>query len=167
MGKIVAGIGTSHVPSIGAAYDKGEQKSNAWSPLFSAYEPVQDWLEELKPDVAIITYNDHGCDFFFDKYPTFAIGAADEYLIGDEGFGMRPLPPVPGNSEFSWHLIRELVYINCSTGVVALSKLFVSYKGIVVYFHVFIKRLYQSITAITKLINPSSKIIQLSRCAAK
>ena len=76
MGKIVAGIGTSHVPSIGVAYDKGEQKTDAWSPLFNVYEPVQEWLAELKPDVAIISYNDHGCDFFFDKYPTFAIGAA-------------------------------------------------------------------------------------------
>ena len=110
MGKIVAGIGTSHVPSIGIAYDKGEQKTESWRPLFDAYEPVQDWLAKLKPDVAIITYNDHGCDFFFDKYPTFAIGAADEYPIGDEGFGVRPLPPVPGDSKFSWHLINELVY---------------------------------------------------------
>ena len=66
--------------------------------------------QSFKPDVAIITYNDHGCDFFFDKYPTFAIGAADEYPIGDEGFGMRALPPVPGDPKFSWHLINELVY---------------------------------------------------------
>ena len=29
MGRIVAGIGTSHVPSIGVAYDKGQQKSEA------------------------------------------------------------------------------------------------------------------------------------------
>ena len=64
MGKIVAGIGTSHVPSIGVAYDKGEQKTDSWSPLFSAYEPVQEWLAELKPDVAIIAYNDHGCASF-------------------------------------------------------------------------------------------------------
>ena len=28
MGKIVAGIGTSHVPSIGIAYDKGEQNGD-------------------------------------------------------------------------------------------------------------------------------------------
>ena len=34
MGNIVAGIGTSHVPSIGVAYDKGEEKTDAWSPLF-------------------------------------------------------------------------------------------------------------------------------------
>ena len=110
MGRIVAGIGTSHVPSIGVAHDKGEQQSNAWKPLFDAYIPVNKWLSELRPDIAIITYNDHGCDFFFDKYPTFAIGAADQYAIGDEGFGIRPLPPVPGHTDFSWHLCEHLIY---------------------------------------------------------
>lgn len=110
MGRIVGGIGTSHVPTVGAAYDKGEQQSTAWKPLFDAYTPVQEWLSEIKPDVAVIVYNDHGCDFFFDKFPTFALGTADEYAIGDEGFGIRPLPPVPGNSDFSWHLAEQLVY---------------------------------------------------------
>ncbi len=110
MGKIIAGIGTSHVPSVGVAYDKGEQQTPAWKPLFDAYEPVKEWLAEEKPDVAIIAYNDHGCDFFFDKYPTFAMGAADQYAIGDEGFGMRPLPPVPGNADFSWHLCEQLIW---------------------------------------------------------
>ena len=42
--------------------------------------------------------------FPLGKYPTFAIGAADEYAIADEGFGTRPLPPVPGDAEFSIHL---------------------------------------------------------------
>jgi protocatechuate 4,5-dioxygenase beta chain len=110
MAKIIGGIGTSHVPSVGVAYDKGEQNSNAWKPLFDGYKPAQEWLKEIKPDVAILVYNDHGCDFFFDKYPTFAIGAANEYPIGDEGFGTRPLPPVKGNAEFSWALCEHLIY---------------------------------------------------------
>jgi protocatechuate 4,5-dioxygenase beta chain len=110
MARIVAGIGTSHVPSIGAAYDQGRTQDPDWKPLFDAYEPVREWLAELKPDIAIMVYNDHGADFFFDRYPTFAIGAAEHYGIADEGFGPRPLPPVPGNPEFSWHLCEQLVY---------------------------------------------------------
>lgn len=110
MGRIIAGIGTSHVPSIGAAYDRGKQATPAWRPLFDAYVPVREWLEELKPDVAIMVYNDHGADFFFDKYPTFAVGAADRYDIADEGFGVRPLPPIDGHLEFSQHLCEALVY---------------------------------------------------------
>jgi protocatechuate 4,5-dioxygenase, beta chain len=59
--------------------------------------------------VAIVVYNDHGVDFMFDKYPTFAIGVADEYAIADEGFGTRPLPPVRGNAAFSTHLVESLI----------------------------------------------------------
>ena len=111
MTRIVAGIGTSHVPSIGVAYDQGRTQEPAWKPLFDAYEPVKAWLrEEARPDIAIVVYNDHGSSFFFDKYPTFAIGAADLYPVGDEGWGRRPLPDFPGDAAFSWHLTESLVY---------------------------------------------------------
>ena len=110
MARIVAGIGTSHVPSIGGAYDRGKTGSPAWKPLFDAYVPVRDWLKALRPDVVIMVYNDHGADFFFDKYPTFAVGCADSYAIADEGFGTRPLPAIPGDLAFSQHLCRALVY---------------------------------------------------------
>lgn len=110
MGQIIAGIGTSHVPSIGGAYDRKKTDNPAWKPLFDAYVPVREWLEKLKPDVALMVYNDHGADFFFDKYPTFAIGCAESYPVADEGFGVRPLPPVPGDLAFSQHLCTSLVY---------------------------------------------------------
>lgn len=110
MGRIIAGIGTSHVPSIGGAYDRGKAATPGWKPLFDAYVPVREWLKELQPDVAIMVYNDHGADFFFDKYPTFAVGCADRYAIADEGFGVRPLPEIPGDLAFSQHLCRSLVY---------------------------------------------------------
>jgi hypothetical protein len=110
MARIVAGIGTSHVPSIGRAYDMRKQEDAAWKPLFDAYVPVKAWLEqEVKPDIAIVVYNDHGTDFFFDKYPTFALGVSNKYDVADEGFGQRPLPGLPGNADFSWHLARSLI----------------------------------------------------------
>jgi protocatechuate 4,5-dioxygenase beta chain len=110
MGRIVAGIGTSHVPSIGGAYDRGKTATPAWKPLFDAYVPVREWLRELRPDVCIMVYNDHGADFFFDKYPTFAVGCAESYAIADEGFGVRPLPAIRGDLAFSQHLCSSLVY---------------------------------------------------------
>jgi protocatechuate 4,5-dioxygenase beta chain len=110
MGKLVAGIGTSHVPSIGGAYDKKRQQEPGWKPLFDAFVPVKQWLEKLKPDVALVVYNDHGGDFFFDKYPTFALGAAPHYQVADEGFGRRPLPDFEGDAEFSRHLCESLIY---------------------------------------------------------
>ena len=107
--RIVAGIGLSHVPSVGVAYDRGKMQTPAWKPLADAYVPVREWLARLKPDVAIVVYNDHGADFMFDKYPTFALGAAERYAIADEGFGTRPLPEVRGDAEFSMHLCQSLI----------------------------------------------------------
>ena len=108
--RIVGGIGLSHVPSVGPAFDRGKQQDPAWKPLFDAYVPVREWLAKLKPDVAIVVYNDHVAEFTFDRYPTFALGAADRYPIADEGFGTRPLPEIPGDAEFSIHLCEELVH---------------------------------------------------------
>jgi protocatechuate 4,5-dioxygenase beta chain len=107
--RIVAGIGLSHVPSVGPVVDRGRQAEAAWKPLFDAYVPVRQWLSLLKPDVAIVVYNDHGADFTFDKYPTFALGAAERYPIADEGFGTRALPAVPGDAALSIHLCEELI----------------------------------------------------------
>ena len=111
MSRIVAGIGSSHVPSIGPAYDNERFGEPDWKPLFDGYAPVKRWLaEEVKPDVIVFVYNDHGSDFALDRVPTFAIGVCDEYEQADEGPGERPLPPVPGDPEFSWYLARELIY---------------------------------------------------------
>jgi protocatechuate 4,5-dioxygenase beta chain len=107
--RIVGGLGLSHVPSVGVAYDRGKMQTPAWKPLWDAYVPVREWLVRLRPDVAIVVYNDHGADFQLDKYPTFAIGVAERYAIADEGFGTRPLPEVRGDAEFSTHLAESLI----------------------------------------------------------
>jgi protocatechuate 4,5-dioxygenase beta chain len=108
--RIVGGIGLSHVPSVGPVVDRGRQADPAWKPLFDAYVPVREWLQRLEPDVAIVVYNDHAADFSFDKYPTFALGVAERYAIGDEGFGTRALPEVQGDAELSTHLAESLIY---------------------------------------------------------
>ena len=109
MARIVGGLGLSHVPSVGVAYDRGKMHTPAWKPLADAYVPVREWLARLEPDVAVVVYNDHGAEFMFDKYPTFALGAAERYGIADEGFGTRPLPDIRGNAEFSVHLCESLI----------------------------------------------------------
>ncbi|HEX7054440.1 MAG TPA: class III extradiol dioxygenase family protein [Burkholderiales bacterium] len=107
--RIVAGLGLSHVPSVGVAYDRGKLQTPAWKPLWDAYVPVREWLAALEPDVVIVVYNDHAADFAFDKYPTFALGVAERYPVVDEGFGTRPLPEVPGDVDFSIHLCESLI----------------------------------------------------------
>jgi protocatechuate 4,5-dioxygenase beta chain len=109
MARIVGGIATSHIPSIGKAIARGLQNDPYWKRFFDGYKPVQEWLEDVRPDVAVVVYNDHGLNFFLDKMPTFAVGAAPEYGNADEGWGLPVVPSFPGDPEFSWHLIDSLI----------------------------------------------------------
>ena len=109
MSQICGGIFTSHVPGIGNAIARGLQQDPYWKPFFDGFEPVHEWLAREKPDVAVVFYNDHGLNFFLDKMPTFAIGAAPEYRHEDEGWGIGFSRPYPGHPELSWHIIEQVV----------------------------------------------------------
>ena len=109
MATIVGAVTTSHVPSIGGAIAKNKQQDPYWKPFFDGFPPVHRWLEKVKPDVAVVFYNDHGLNFFLDKQPTFAVGAAPQYTNSDEGWGIPTLPPFPGNQALSWHIIESLI----------------------------------------------------------
>jgi protocatechuate 4,5-dioxygenase beta chain len=109
MAKIIGGLGTSHIPAIGGAIHKGLQQEPYWKPFFDGFPPVQQWLGKVKPDVVVMFYNDHGLNFFLDKMPTFAVGAAAQYNNADEGWGIPTLPPFKGEVDLSWEIINHLV----------------------------------------------------------
>ncbi|HUW35807.1 MAG TPA: class III extradiol dioxygenase family protein [Rhodocyclaceae bacterium] len=109
MAKIVGGINVTHVPALGRAIAQNLQQDPYWKPFFDGFPPVHEWLAKVRPDVAVVFYNDHGLNFFLDKLPTFAIGAAAEYHNADEGWGIPTLPPFTGEPDLSWHLIEELI----------------------------------------------------------
>jgi protocatechuate 4,5-dioxygenase, beta chain len=109
MAKIVGAITSSHVPAIGRAIAKNLQRDAYWKPFFDGFPPVRQWLAEVKPDIAVVIYNDHGLNFFLDKMPTFSVGAAAEYRNADEGWGIPQVPPFAGDLDLSWHLIESLV----------------------------------------------------------
>lgn len=109
MAKLLAGVATSHVPAIGVALDQGKTGEPYWQPLFAGFEKSRAWMEALRPDVAIVVYNDHATAFSLELIPTFALGCAAEYPIADEGWGPRPVPPVPGHPELAWHMAQSLV----------------------------------------------------------
>lgn len=110
MAKILAGVATSHIPAIGAALDTGKSGEPYWKPIFDGYRRSKEWLAEIKPDVVIIVYNDHGTAFALDVVPTFALGVAAEYPPADEGWGPRPVPVVKGHLELSRHLAESLIF---------------------------------------------------------
>ncbi|EHR71531.1 hypothetical protein BurJ1DRAFT_2704 [Burkholderiales bacterium JOSHI_001] len=109
MAQIIGGVTTSHVPAIGRAIARNLQDDPYWKPFFDGFPPVRQWLARKKPDVVVVFYNDHGLNFFLDKQPTFAIGAAPEYRNADEGWGIPQVPTFAGEQDLSWHLINRLV----------------------------------------------------------
>jgi gallate dioxygenase len=109
MARIVGGIGSSHSPTIGFAFDKNKQDDPMWTPIFEAYKPVRRWMEEKKPDVLLYIFNDHVTSFFFDHYSQFALGVGESYSPADEGGGPRALPAVKGHPGLAHHVAAGLV----------------------------------------------------------
>jgi hypothetical protein len=109
MARLVGGVGCSHVPAVGVAIDKGNTGDPYWAPYFAKVERAREWMAEVDPDVCIVVYNDHASAFGLDVIPTFALGLADVFPPADEGYGPRPVPPVPGHPELAWHLAESLI----------------------------------------------------------
>lgn len=109
MAKITASVYTSHVPAIGAALDSGKHTEPYWQPVFNGYEPSKKWLQDSKPDVIILVFNDHATAFSLEMIPTFAIGCASEFAPADEGWGPRPVPTVIGQPELAAHIAHSVI----------------------------------------------------------
>jgi protocatechuate 4,5-dioxygenase beta chain len=109
MARVTAGVSTSHVPAIGAALDLGRSGEPYWAPLFQGYEFSKRWIEENRPDVVLLVYNDHATAFSLELIPTFAIGCAASFNPADEGWGARPVPVVEGHPELASHIAQSVI----------------------------------------------------------
>jgi hypothetical protein len=109
MAKVTAGVTTSHVPAIGAALDLGKSRDAYWAPLFQGFEFSKRWIEDNRPDVVLLVYNDHASAFSLEIIPTFAIGCAASFNPADEGWGARPVPVVQGHPELASHIAQSVI----------------------------------------------------------
>lgn len=109
MAKLIAGMGTSHVPGVGAAMDNGKTGEPYWQPLFEGFKPLREWHKNNVPDVNIVVFNDHATSYSLDNYSTFTIGVGDQYRPADEGWGRRKVPDVKGHPELAWHITESLM----------------------------------------------------------
>ena len=99
MARIIGGVGVSHTPTIGFAYDTHKQDDPSWAPIFKGFEPVRAWFREKKPDALVYVFNDHITSFFFDNYAVFSLG------IGGSRCTSRPRTR-PGSTRSSGCLPR-------------------------------------------------------------
>ncbi len=109
MARITASVYTSHVPAIGAALDLGKSHEPYWQKVFSGYEFSREWMQENRPDVVFLVFNDHATAFSLDMIPTFAIGTAARFEPADEGWGPRPVPVVQGHPELAAHIAQSVI----------------------------------------------------------
>ena len=109
MARIIGGIGASHTPTIGFAFDKNKREEPAWRPIFEMFAPIEQWLRDKSPDAIVYVFNDHVTSFFFDHYSAFTLGVDDAYAVADEGGGARALPPVRGHAALARHIAASLV----------------------------------------------------------
>jgi len=109
MARIIGGIACSHTPTIGFAVDGDKRRDPVWAPVFEGFAPARAWLEEQRPDVLVMIFNDHVTSFFFDHYSAFALGIDSAYAVADEGGGPRDLPPLPAHAALSHHIGASLM----------------------------------------------------------
>jgi len=109
MARIVGGVGSSHVPAVGAAIDYGKQDEPYWQPYFAGLPPARQWMADTTPDVCIVAYNDHASAFSLEIIPTFALGVAPRFEPADEAFGPRQVPSLEGHPRLAWHLAESLI----------------------------------------------------------
>ena len=110
MAKIIAGVG--HVAYPGhrrGARQRQDRRALLEAGVRRASSAPRSWIEELKPDVVILVYNDHASAFSLEMIPTFALGCAADFPLADEGWGPRPVPVVKGHPELAWHIAQSLV----------------------------------------------------------
>jgi gallate dioxygenase len=108
MARIIGGIACSHTPTIGFAHDKHTSDDAVWGPIFAAFAPVRQWLDDNRPDAAVLIYNDHVTSFFFDHYSAFALGVGERFEVADEGGAPRDLPDLAGHPELAAHIGASL-----------------------------------------------------------
>lgn len=109
MAQIIGGVGTSHVPAVGAAVDNHKTAEPYWAPYFEGTVPAKQWMADQAPDVCIVVYNDHASAFSLELIPTFAIGVANSFPPADEGYGPRGVPTAQGHPELAWHMAESLI----------------------------------------------------------
>lgn len=110
MAKLIAGIGSSHIPLIGHRHDSDTMIGEYWEKFNEGIKPARKWIEENKPDVLIVVYNDHGSNFTMtlQNIIPFGMGIGKKYLPADEGYGRRKVPEFEGEQGLSAHIAECL-----------------------------------------------------------
>ncbi len=106
MAEIVCALGVPHTPFYPALVAReGPECETA-----RLYRAVREQLEAVRPDVLLVFDSDHLNTFFFDNWPTFAIGSAAAIEgPNDDNATIIPSTIVAGNEDLAMHVYRGAV----------------------------------------------------------
>lgn len=100
MAEIVAAFGVPHTPM----YPRLVEREGPDCHVARMYRAVREHLEAVQPEAIVVFDSDHINTFFFDNWPTFAVGASATFEApNDEGTGL-PRRTVAGHEELGRHV---------------------------------------------------------------
>jgi gallate dioxygenase len=100
MAEIVCALGVPHTP----AFPRMARSEGPEGPVERLFRAVREQLEAVQPDVLVVYDSDHVNTFFFNNWPTFAIGVTPQiYGPNDDNSGL-PKTVVASNEDLAHHL---------------------------------------------------------------
>lgn len=105
MAELVAVYAVPHTPSFVADAQMNGQKSEA----VRYFGEIRDHFEAVRPDVVVTVNNDHFNTFFFDNWPTFAIGTAETTAGPNDQTPGMPWYDIRVEATAARHILSNLI----------------------------------------------------------
>lgn len=100
MAEIVCAIGVPHTPNFPALVEREGPDCD----VARLYRAVREHLEAVQPDVILIYDSDHINTFFFNNWPTFAVGAAPVIVAPNDDNSHLPKRTLQGHEALANHV---------------------------------------------------------------
>ena len=71
MAKIIGGLGTSHIPTIGKVIDNNEMHGPYWEPFVKGIQPARDWMKKKQTRCLYYYLQRPWFQFFFKRCYSF------------------------------------------------------------------------------------------------
>lgn len=105
MARITGGIGVPHTPY----FPKFAAAQGPEGEINSFFSPIRSRIEAHRPDVLVIIDTDHFNTFYFDNFPTFAVGVDDSFYGPVDDVALMPPRDIGSDKALARHLHTALV----------------------------------------------------------
>lgn len=105
MARITGGIGVPHTPY----FPKFAAAQGPEGEINSFFSPIRSRIEAHRPDVLVIIDTDHFNTFYFDNFPTFAVGVDDSFYGPVDDVALMPPRDIGSEKALARHLHTALV----------------------------------------------------------